>query len=87
MVVAVSRSAAHTMATRNEDAIRLLAGLGVEGDAHLGETVQHRSRVARDLLVRKAGVVGVVLAGGEVRPGDSIRVELPSGEHRPLEPI
>jgi hypothetical protein len=28
--------------------IRLLAGLGVEGDAHLGRTVQHRSRVARD---------------------------------------
>jgi len=28
--------------------ITLLAGLGVEGDCHLGETVQHRSRVARD---------------------------------------
>ena len=32
----------------SRDVIRLLAGLGVEGDAHLGETVQHRSRVARD---------------------------------------
>src|SRR5690242_21110402 len=30
------------------DAITLLAGLGVEGDIHAGETVQHRSRVARD---------------------------------------
>ncbi len=30
------------------DAITLLAGLGVEGDAHLGETVQHRSHVRRD---------------------------------------
>src|SRR5260370_28848982 len=29
-------------------AIRRLAGLGVEGDAHLSETVKHRSRVARD---------------------------------------
>jgi MOSC domain-containing protein YiiM len=29
-------------------AIRLLAGLGVEGDAHAGTTVKHRSRVAQD---------------------------------------
>src|SRR5215813_1249779 len=48
VVVAVSRSAKHTMSKPNEDSIRLLAGLGVEGDAHLGETVKHRSRVARD---------------------------------------
>jgi MOSC domain-containing protein YiiM len=36
------------MAKPTQEAIRLLEGLGVEGDAHLGETVQHRSRVARD---------------------------------------
>ena len=47
-VVAVSRSAGHTFSKQNEDAIRLIAGLGVEGDAHSGETVKHRSRVARD---------------------------------------
>jgi MOSC domain-containing protein YiiM len=47
-VIAVSLSPAHTMAKPNQAAIRLLAGLGVEGDAHLGETVKHRSRVARD---------------------------------------
>ena len=47
-VVAVSRSPTHTMAKQTYDSIRLLAGLGVEGDAHLGETVRHRSRVARD---------------------------------------
>ncbi len=47
-VVAVSRNAAHTFSKRNEDRIVLRAGLGVEGDAHWGETVQHRSRVARD---------------------------------------
>jgi MOSC domain-containing protein YiiM len=35
-------------------------------------------------LVRKAGVMSVVLAGGEVRPGDAIRVELPPAPHRPL---
>jgi MOSC domain-containing protein YiiM len=28
--------------------ISLLAGLGVEGDAHCGATVRHRSRVAKD---------------------------------------
>ena len=38
-------------------------------------------------LVRKAGVMGVVVSGGEVRPGDAIQVELPSAPHRPLEPV
>jgi MOSC domain-containing protein YiiM len=38
-------------------------------------------------LVRKAGIMGVVIAGGEVRPGDSIRVELPPRPHRPLAPV
>jgi MOSC domain-containing protein YiiM len=38
-------------------------------------------------LVRKAGVMGVVVSGGEVRPGDAIRVELPPTPHRPLEPV
>ena len=47
-VVAVSRSATHSMRKANHGAIRLLAGLGVAGDAHMGTTVQHRSRVARD---------------------------------------
>lgn len=177
VVTAVSRSAAHTFGKRNEGAIRLLRGLGVEGDAHAGETVKHRSRVAADPsqpnlrqvhlihaelhdelnaagfdvaagqmaenvttrgvdllglptgarlhlgdeavvevtglrnpckqldgfrpglmqavldrdergdLVRKAGVMGVVLSCGEVRTGDPIRVELPPGPHRPLEPV
>jgi MOSC domain-containing protein YiiM len=38
-------------------------------------------------LVRKAGVMGVVLAGGEVRPGDAIRLDLPPLPHRRLEYI
>ncbi len=165
------------MSKPNEERIRLLPGLGVEGDAHLGETVKHRSRVRRDPsqpnlrqvhllhaelhdelrgagfdlvpgemgenvttcgvdllalptgsrlrlgpaavvevtglrnpctqldglrpglmaatldrdddggLVRRAGVMAVVLAGGEIRPGDSIRVELPPGPPRPLKPV
>src|ERR671928_1658586 len=48
VVAAVSRGAEHTLVKPNQGSIRLLAGLGVEGDAHLGETVKHRSRVARD---------------------------------------
>lgn len=157
--------------------IRLLAGLGVQGDAHLGETVKHRSRVAQDpaqpnlrqvhlihaelhdelqaagfsvtagqlgenvttrgidllglptgarlylgetaaveitglrnpcpqidnfqpgllaavlgrdeqgQLIRKAGVMGIVLTGGELHPGDPIRVELPPLPHKPLERV
>ena len=38
-------------------------------------------------LVRKAGVMTVVLAGGSVRPGDSIEAELPPLPHRPLERV
>lgn len=177
VVTAVSRSARHTLVKPNEDSIRLLAGLGVEGDAHLGATVKHRSRVARDpsqpnlrqvhlvhaelhdsltdegfavsagqmgenvttrgvdllglptsarlhlgntaivevtglrnpcaqldriqpglmgatleraadgSLIRKAGIMAVVVEGGEVRPGDPIRVELPPDPHRPLAPV
>ncbi|MCZ8520828.1 MULTISPECIES: MOSC domain-containing protein [Paenibacillus] len=176
-VTAVSRSEGHTFSKANEDRIRLVAGLGVEGDAHQGVTVKHRSRVAQDpaqpnlrqvhlihaelhdelraagfpveagqmgenvttrgidllglpagtllhigsqavvevtglrnpcpqldrfqpglknrlleekpdgSLVRKAGIMGIVLAGGEVRPGDPIRAELPPQPHRPLERV
>jgi hypothetical protein len=174
VVTAVSRSRRHSFSKPNELFIRLVAGLGVEGDAHLGETVKHRSRVrfnpsepnlrqvhlihgelhdelraagfdvapgemgenlttrGLDLLglpagarlhlgesavvqvtglrnpcvqldrfqpglmaaclarapdgglVRKAGIMSIVLTGGDVRPGDPIRVELPPGPHRPL---
>src|SRR6187455_428134 len=48
IVTTVSRSATHTMSKPSQESIRLVAGLGVEGDAHLGVTVKHRSRVARD---------------------------------------
>lgn len=176
-VIAVSRAGRHTFSKRNEDRIRLLAGLGVEGDAHLGRTVQHRSRVRRDPaqpnlrqvhlihselhdelrargfdvapgemgenvttrgvdllalptgtrltlgacavvevtglrnpcvqldrfqpglmdavlarddeggLVRKSGVMAVVLASGDVQPGDALSVELPPPPHTPLGPV
>src|SRR6476646_10559628 len=48
VVVAVARSAAHTFTKPTRDTIRLTAGLGVDGDAHQGVTVKHRSRVRRD---------------------------------------
>ncbi len=47
-MVAVSASATHTFSKECVDRVMLLAGLGVEGDAHCGSTVQHRSRVAAD---------------------------------------
>ncbi len=177
IVTAVSLNATHTFSKQTRACIRLLAGLGVEGDAHQGATVQHRSRVARnpaqpnlrqvhiihaelhdalqsigfvvsagdmgenittrgvDLLrlpngtrlhigdtavvevtglrnpcvqldhfqpglmaavlgrdehgklIRKAGVMGIVLVSGDVRPNDPIHVELPPEPHRPLEPV
>jgi MOSC domain-containing protein YiiM len=177
VVAAVATSAAHTFSKPARPAIRLLAGLGVAGDAHLGVTVQHRSRVARDpsqpnlrqvhlihaelhdelraagfavtagdmgenvttrglhllglpagtrlrlgssavveitglrnpcrqlddfepglmkavlgrdadgRVIRKAGVMAIVLAEGTVRPGDPIGVELPALPHQPLLPV
>jgi MOSC domain-containing protein YiiM len=48
VVTAVSRSAGHSFSKPTCAAVRLLAGRGVDGDAHAGETVKHRSRVARD---------------------------------------
>jgi hypothetical protein len=49
VVVAVNRGAVQQFSKPVQKCIRLLVGLGVEGDAHLGVTVQHRSRVANDL--------------------------------------
>lgn len=48
VVSAVSLSPTHTFSKPNARRITLLAGLGVEGDAHMGKTVKHRSRVERD---------------------------------------
>lgn len=38
-------------------------------------------------LIRKAGVMGVVLSSGNVHPGDDIRVTLPAAPHSPLQPV
>jgi MOSC domain-containing protein YiiM len=176
-VESVNASPGHTLRKPAQDGIRLVAGLGVDGDAHAGPTVKHRSRVRRDPtqpnlrqvhlihaelhdelgtrgfrvaagemgenvttrgvdllglpagtrlrlgadavievtglrnpchqletiqtgllaavldrdadgeIVRKAGVMAVVVAGGEVRAGDPIAVELPAPPHRRLQPV
>jgi hypothetical protein len=177
IITAVSLSAAHTMAKPSQAEIFLVTGLGVQGDAHSGATVKHRSRVARDPnqpnlrqvhlihselhdelrakgfvvapgqmgenittrgidllglptgtrlhlgasamveitglrnpcaqldgiqqglmqavldrdadgnLIRKAGVMGIVLRDGVIKPGDAIQVELPPAPHQPLAPV
>jgi MOSC domain-containing protein YiiM len=48
IIVSVSRGGQHTFSKPVVSAIRLVAGLGVEGDAHLGEKVKHRSRVRKN---------------------------------------
>jgi MOSC domain-containing protein YiiM len=173
-VTAVSSSRGHGLGKDTRKSIRLVAGLGVQDDAHAGTTVQHLSRVRRDptqpnlrqvhliqaelhdelagrgfavapgqmgenvttrgidllslptgtrlrlgrsavvevtglrnpciqldglasglmaavldraedgSLIRKAGVMSVVVADGEVRPGDPVTVALPDQPHRPL---
>ena len=47
-VISVNRSPGHTFSKQPVESINILAGLGVEGDAHMGRTVQHLSRVAKD---------------------------------------
>ena len=47
-VIAVASDGSHNFSKPRRTSIRLVKGLGVEGDAHLGEKVQHLSRVRRD---------------------------------------
>ncbi len=77
-VTAVSACATHRFSKENRLCVRLLAGLGVEGDAHLGVTVKHRSRVAKDPgqpnlrqvhLITEETLANLRGAGFEVAPG------------------
>lgn len=78
-IVAVARDEGHRFSKPLLPAIRLLAGLGVEGDAHCGETVKHRSRVAVDPRQPNLRQVHLIQAelfeelaarGFSLRPGD-----------------
>ena len=78
-VAAVAASAGHRFSKQVRPVIRLVEGLGVEGDGHLGETVQHLSRVRRDPTqpnLRQVHLMPTELfdevrqAGHVVAPGD-----------------
>ena len=47
-VIAVASDSGHNFSKVTKPVITLIAGFGVEGDAHAGVTVKHRSRVAKD---------------------------------------
>lgn len=77
-MLAVARDGSHRFSKPLTDEISLIEGLGVEGDAHAGATVQHRSRVAADpsqLNLRQIHLVHAELhdelraQGFEVAPG------------------
>jgi len=77
-VVAVCRSSSHGPPKERVAVIRLVAGLGVEGDVHAGRTVRHRSRVARDPSqpnLRQVHLIGAELVdelrdrGFDITPG------------------
>src|ERR687888_1715753 len=79
VVLAVNRSPTHTFSKPNHPSIQLVAGLGVEGDAHMGVTVKHRSRIAADPTqpnLRQVHLIHAELhdelraAGFVVAPGD-----------------
>ena len=78
-VVSVNRSRGHTFSKPRVREATLVEGLGVEGDAHSGTTVKHRSRVARDPdqpnlrqvhLVHEELFARLADAGYEIGPGD-----------------
>lgn len=78
-VVGVHVNPSHTFSKPDAESITLLEGLGVEGDAHCGVTVQHRSRVAVDPsqpnlrqvhLIHAELLDELAAAGHVVRPGD-----------------
>ncbi|MFD6134657.1 MOSC domain-containing protein [Isoptericola sp. NPDC060257] len=78
-VVAVHASAVHGFSKPALDEVVLVEGVGVEGDAHAGVTVQHRSRVAADPSQPNLRQVHLIhgelfdrlgAAGHDVAPGD-----------------
>lgn len=78
-MVSVARDDQHRFSKIRRDGITLVEGHGVEGDAHAGATVQHRSRVAADPtqpnlrqvhLLQAEFLASAHEAGHEVGPGD-----------------
>lgn len=78
VVISVSCDGEHRFCKPATQSIRLVVGLGVEGDAHFGATVQHRSRVKKDPTrpnLRQVHLIHAELldelnqAGFDVNPG------------------
>lgn len=78
-VVSVHRHDRHAFSKPAVEAIELIEGVGVAGDAHAGTTVKHRSRVAKDPstpnlrqvhLIHQELFELVAAAGHPVGPGD-----------------
>ena len=78
-VVSVSLSELHSFSKPPRDAIRLIAGIGIEGDSHAGATVKHRSRVRADPSQANLRQVHLIhselhdelyIAGFQVGPGE-----------------
>jgi MOSC domain-containing protein YiiM len=78
VVESVSRDGRHRFSKDPVPRIRVLEGMGVEGDTHAGATVQHRSRVRRDPTQPNLRQVHLIHAelleevnalGHDVRPG------------------
>ncbi|QCK87514.1 MOSC domain-containing protein [Phreatobacter aquaticus] len=79
LVASVSLSAQHGFSKPLADRLTLLEGLGIEGDAHCGQTVKHRSRVAVDPtqpnlrqihLIHEELFVELAAKGYAIRAGD-----------------
>ena len=79
VVVGVALSQAHEFSKSPQTSIMLRTGLGVEGDAHAGRTVQHLSRIARDPtqpnlrqvhLIQEELLADLAQRGFKVKPGD-----------------
>ncbi len=78
-VIAVHRSGSHTFSKPTVDEVTFVAGIGVDGDAHSGPLVKHRSRVAknpdqpnlRQVCLFTQEMLGLVAERGfAVAPGD-----------------
>lgn len=79
MIIALASDQEHRFSKQSRDNLRLIAGIGVEGDAHAGVTVKHRSRVAKDPTATNLRQVHLIHAelfdelaglGFIVQPGD-----------------
>lgn len=79
VVVSVARDDAHRFTKPVRDEIRLIAGHGIEGDAHAGATVRRRSRfrgtwtepnVRQVHLLQRELLDELAVEGHEVAPGE-----------------